>query len=208
MQLDTYSDLQDAIAQYLNRDDLGEQIPTFITLAEKQIKRRLRRSKSRQTVQFSGDSFQIPATIAEIASVRLVTSETSQDTPFSIVTPEMLNEMKARFGVAGRPRFGAVVGRELMFAPAADQTYDAELIVFLSTTPLSDDNPTNSVLSEAPDVYLFGALMEAAPFTEEDERIPTWEAKYEKALKELRILREREEYSASLRPIRLPVVFG
>lgn len=208
MQFSTYADLQAAIAKYLNRDDLVDEIPGFITLAEKQIRRPLRRTKSRQTVQFNGPSFQIPDTIAEITSVHLVTDQPSMDQPVRIVTPELLTEMRAAFVVAGRPSFGAVVGKELLLAPAADQAYDAELIVYLSMIPLSDDNPTNSILSEAPDVYLFGALMEAAPFTEEDERIPTWERKYEKALAELRILRDREEYSASLRPMRLPVVFG
>lgn len=209
MSLDTYSGLQQEVADYLNRDDLTAKIPTFITLAEKQIKRRLRRSKSRQTVQFTSASFQIPDTIAEITSVRLVTDNPAQDLPFQIVTPEMLAESRAIVSnVAGRPRYGAVVGRELLLVPTPDQAYDAELVVYLSMTPLSDSNESNSVLVEAPDVYLFGALMESAPYLEHDERIPTWETKYEKALKELKILREREEFNASLRPMRLPVVFG
>lgn len=209
--IDTYDDLKQQMSDYLSRDDAAvlTKIPTFITLAEKQIKRRLRRSKSRQTVQFNGATFQIPATIAEISSVRLVTSQPSQDLPFDIVTPEVLSEVRARYGgVAGRPRYGSIVGREMLLAPIADQSYDAELIVYAALTPLSASAQTNSVLTEAPDVYLFGALMEAEPYLENDDRIATWETKYEKALKELLILREREEYSASLRPMRLPVVFG
>jgi hypothetical protein len=209
MSLDTYDGLRQEIADYLTRDDLTAKIPTFVTLAEKQIKRRLRRTKSRITVQFHGASFQIPDTIAEITSVRLVTSQPSQDLPFTIGTPEMIAEHRAAYGiVAGRPRFGAVVGKELLLSPAADQTYDAELIVYPSMTSLSSSVQTNTVLTEAPDVYLFGALMEAEPYLDNDGRIATWETKYEKALKELQLLRDREEYSASLRPQRLPVVFG
>jgi hypothetical protein len=209
MSLDTYDGLKQEIAEYLTRDDLTAKIPTFITLVEKQVKRRLRRTKSRISVQFNGQAFQIPDTIAEITSVRLVSSQPSRDLPFTIGTPEMLAEHRAAYGVAaGRPRFGAIVGKELLLSPEADQAYDAELIVYAAMTPLGSSVQTNSVLTEAPDVYLFGALKEAEPYLENDDRIATWETKYEQALKELKILREREEYSASLRPQRLPVVFG
>jgi hypothetical protein len=71
--------------------------------------------------------------------------------------------------------------------------------------PLSAANASNVVLAEAPDLYLFGALKEAAPFLEHDERTPLWESKYNTALAQLEAVREREEFGASLRPSRLPV---
>jgi hypothetical protein len=74
--------------------------------------------------------------------------------------------------------------------------------------PLSATNLTNSILTEASDIYLYGALLEATPFLEHDERIPVWKAAFDGAIAELDDQREREEFQASIRPARLPVRFG
>jgi hypothetical protein len=63
-------------------------------------------------------------------------------------------------------------------------------------------------LDEAPDIYLYGALAEAAPYLEHDERLPVWKALFTDALASLDNVRSREETNASIRPGRLPVVFG
>ncbi len=42
MALSTFSDLKTAVANYLNRDDLTNVIPDFITLTENRINRELR----------------------------------------------------------------------------------------------------------------------------------------------------------------------
>src|SRR5262245_10780943 len=42
MAISTYSELQTAVANWLNRTDLTERIPEFVALAEAQMNRRLR----------------------------------------------------------------------------------------------------------------------------------------------------------------------
>jgi hypothetical protein len=106
------------------------------------------------------------------------------------------------------PRYGAVVDGTLLLVPSPAESYPAEIIYFEALIPLGADVATNSTLDAAPDLYLFGALVEAEPYLEHDERIATWKTKFESALADLNDAREREEYNASLRPIRLPVVFG
>lgn len=96
----------------------------------------------------------------------------------------------------------------MLVAPAPDSTYSAEIVYFAQIVPLTALAPTNVVLVEAPDAYLFGALLQAAPYLEHDERIPTWQAKFDSAIGQLNMVRENEEYSASVRGVRLPVVFG
>src|SRR5579884_2793693 len=46
MALDTYTNLQTAIANWLNRSDLTAQIPDFITIAEAQMQRRFKMALS------------------------------------------------------------------------------------------------------------------------------------------------------------------
>jgi hypothetical protein len=209
MALDTYAHLQTAIADWLNRSDLTTQIPDFITLCEAEIKRRLRRTSVRDTIDIDDVAIDPPSDLAELRSIHLVSGSPSQDVPLRVCTPETLAERAARSaGAAGRPSDVAIIAGQLVFAPAPDQLYTAEIVYFASLDPLTTTNPTNDVLDEAPDAYLFGALLQAEPYLEHDERIPTWQSKFDKAIDQLNDVRDREEHNASLQPIRLPVVFG
>lgn len=51
---------------------------------------------------------------------------------------------------------------------------------------LSAQNATNWILTDYPDVYLYGALMEAAPYLAEDERTGVWAQLYGAAVATLR----------------------
>lgn len=209
MSLDTYANLQASIADWLNRSDLTTQIPDFIALAESEIRRRLRRTSKTDQIDVDDEFVDIPSDMAELRSLSLVTGSPESDVPLRVCTPEMLAERKARqAGAAGRPSDVAVIAGQLQFAPAPDQTYTANIFYFQSLDPLSTTNTSNDLLDEAPDVYLFGALMQAEPFLEHDERIGTWKQKFDDGIDQLNDVRTREEYNASIRAVRLPVVFG
>jgi hypothetical protein len=208
LDFDNYTNLQTVIQGYLNRSDMAELIPVWIALAEAQITRELRRTTVRATWSLFGSTHTLPAAVAELRSIRLVTSSTSQDTPLvNCGTTESLAEFRAQLASTGRPTHFAIAAGELLLAPSCDRAYAAEVTYFAKYTPLSDDAPTNALLTEAPDVLLFGALKEAAPYLVDDERIPLWEAKYNQAIASLNTVRVREENSASLRPARLPRTF-
>lgn len=206
MALTTYAELQDSVADWLNRDDLTEQVKDFITLAEAEIRRRLKRRTRRATVQIAAATRPLPLDCAELRDVRLVTGVPTRDRSLIVCTPTMLADERARHAQTGRPRFCAVVGGELLLVPAPDAAYTAELTYYEALEPLSEDQPTNAVLTEAPDLYLYGALLQAAPFLQHDERIPTWQVRVDAAVAQLNEKAQREEYSASYRPVRLPVV--
>ncbi len=208
MALDSYAHLQSAIGDWLHRSDLTTQIPDFITLAEAEIKRRLRRATTWTTLMVSAETTAVPADCAELRSVIFTSGSPDRDVPLRIGTLEMVAERKARSaGVAGRPTDGCLVAGELLVAPPPDQTYTVNIFYYTQLTPLSGSVASNPVLVEAPDAYLFGALLQAEPYLENDERIPAWQAKFTSAIEQLNEVRTREEFSASLRPIRLPVTF-
>ncbi len=209
MALSTYTELKTSIADWLNRTDLTTQIPDFIALCEAEMNRRLRRTTTRATITIDAAAITPPTDMAELRSIYLVSASVWQDKPLRVGTPEMIAERRARAGgVAGRPDTVAVFQSELLFAPDPDQDYDAEIIYFAKLTALSSSNPSNVVLVEAPDAYLYGALLQAEPYLEHDERAPVWRAKFDSAIMELNIVRENEEYAASTRDVRLARVFG
>jgi len=210
MALDTYAHLQTAVADWLNRTDLTTQIVDFIQLAESEISRRLRRTSVRTTITITARDTVMPADCLELRSIYLQSGEPYKDLPIQIVSPEMLAEARARrANTAYRPQYASLVGTHMIVAPDPDQNYTAEVIYFQSLTPLTGGSSTgaNSILTNSPDVYLYGSLLQAEPFLEHDERIAVWQSKFDNAINQLNDVRDREEYNASIRPIRLPVVF-
>jgi len=53
-------------------------------------------------------------------------------------------------------------------------------------SPLSASNANNWILTSYPDVYLYGALLEASPYLVEDERVNVWAQLYAAAVGTLR----------------------
>lgn len=206
MDLTTYTGLQSTIGDYLERDDMAARIPGWIQIAEAQIARDLRRTTKRETTTVFAPTFNLPATVAELRSARLVTASPHRDKPLVNVTVEHLAERRAGRSPTGRPMFFAVRGAEMQFVPAPDQPYTMEYSYYQKLVPLSAANPSNTVLVEAPDLYLFGTLKEAAVFLD-DERAVVWEAKYNAALASLERVRVAEESQASVRRGRIPRVF-
>lgn len=209
MAIRNYSELQTAVANWLNRSDLTARIPEFITLAEAKIARKLYNNEIRDTITLSaGDTTALPADCLVPLSLRLDVGTIGYEQPLDIGTMEQVNEMRLRYGgVASWPRVAAVVGTDLVFAPACAEEMDAEIVYTRSLSVLSDQNTTNDVLTAAPDAYLYGALTEASLYLEHDERAPTWEAKFDKALVELNTARQRARFTAGRRPARLPAQF-
>lgn len=208
MSLDTYTNLKAEVADWLNRTDLTDPIVSFITLAEAEMKRRLRRATESTTIYISAANMNGPSDMAEPIALRLSTGQEYSDIPLRLCTPEMLWERRARAGgVSGRPTDFGFWDGQLQFAPVPDQSYDGILLYYQQLTPLSVSNETNAVLTEAPDAYLFGALLQATPYVEHDERIAVWQMKFDNAIEQLNEMRARESYGAGPKEMRLPMVF-
>lgn len=208
MPFTNYATLCTSVADWLNRTDLTAVIPDFVSLAESEMKRRLRRSSVRTTITLSTEETVPPADMAELRSMYLESGSPYMDGPVRLCTPEMLAERRQRNGaVAGRPTDFAYIAGKIVVAPTPDQSYTARIVYFQQLTPLTGTN-TNTILTEAPDAYLFGSLLQAAPYLEHDERIPLWKQKFDDAIEQLNIVRSDEEHNASISAARLPVIFG
>ena len=68
-----------------------------------------------------------------------------------------------------------------LIAPTPNQAYPFE-ILYYELPPLLDDTiQTNWLTEYAPQLLLYGALLEATPFLKNDERIATWQQFYDRA---------------------------
>lgn len=191
MALDTYTNLKAEIALWLNRQDLDAQIPTFITLLEAQVERqlRVRQMVKRATASLTGQFISLPDDYLALHNVQLNSNPVQQ---LEYVTMDYLDEVRARFNASGRPMYYSIVGDTIEVAPVPDDTYTIEIVYFAQIPRLTTGTQeTNWLLSKHPDLYLYGALMNAAPYLENDDRVPTWGSALSSILEDIRVADER-----------------
>lgn len=210
MTISDFNSLQSAIADLCNRTDLTAVIPQFIQEAEVEIGQDVRRTEALAQYTINDVTWPIPSTIKELRSIRLVSGSPAFDLALKNMTPEELAEQRAlQLNTAGRPLNFSVIGPNVMFDVTPDQSYTIEVSFIEALSPLSDANPTNTVLSDAPTIYLYGAMVHAAVYLQYDAPVvQTYQALYDRLVQKYNLLREREKYGASLKIGRLPMVFG
>lgn len=176
MALDSYANLQTAIANHLDRDDLTEHIPDFITIAESLHKDeiRIREMIEREALTVDGRYEDLPSGFLAPVTFRLLTNPV---TKLGYLTQDKMDEMRRES--TGRPQW-FTIHAQIEFDVAPDDSYSGEAIYWRELTALSDANPSNDLLTRSPGCYLYGALAAAAPFLMDDERLPVWNAMYEK----------------------------
>jgi hypothetical protein len=182
-----YAQLQSNIADFLNRSDLTAVIPTFIGLAESQMERalRVRQMINRATAQIDTEYTAFPANFLEAKTFKITSSRPIQ--PIEFMTLEQMDAaQQLSAGALGIPKYFTVVGNQIRVHPAPDATYTAELSYFEKLPRLSDSLITNWLLSSSPDAYLYGSLMQAAPYLKDDERIGVWGTLYNTAVEAIK----------------------
>lgn len=197
MTIATYAQLKDAIADFLLRDDLTAAIPSFIRLTEARNDRELRhwRQEKRSAVQFSAQYSAIPADFLQPIRLQITDAPTSEVAPIS--TAQMLQLRDDRNDRVGRPTSYALTAGNIELYPTPDNTYNASLVYYGRIDALSDSNTTNWLLTEAPDAYLYGALLHSAPYLKDDPRIAVWGSLYTTAIQALNITSDNAKYGGS-----------
>lgn len=193
MAITTFSELKTAIANWLNRSDLTDRIPEFIDLCETELDRQLRTTDqlTRSTTPITGQYASLPTDFLEIRNIQLDTSPVKR---LQYLTPDRLDdERRTTYRSSGEPVYYSILGNNMEFAPTPDTTYTLQIAYYARLTKLSDSNTTNFLITNHPDIYLYGSLKHAEPFLMNDERIVVWGTLYERALEQLRLQEEAQK---------------
>jgi hypothetical protein len=143
----------------------------------------------RATASIDTEYSAVPADFLETKSIKL---NTNPVTALQFESIDALDSMKGTMYLAnGKPLYFGIVGGQIRVLPVPDSTYTAELTYYAKLTKLSSTVATNWLLAQAPDVYLYGALMQAAPYLKDDERITIWATMYTRGLEELQVADDR-----------------
>ena len=193
MALTTYTELKSSLADWLNRTDLTSVIADFISLAEAQMERQLRTRQMivRATASFAAaaEFGTVPDDFMEVKSIKL---DTNPVTSLTFQTIEAMDQLSnTTYLSSGKPLYFTVVGNQFRLLPIPDGAYTADLVYYAKLTKLSSTVATNWLLTQAPDVYLYGALLQAAPYLQDDARISVWSSLYLAGLDQLQVADDR-----------------
>ena len=185
----TYDSLVTAIEQYLERNDASvvSQIPTFIALAEFEIAQQIKTLGQMQVVQstmsINNPILPKPARWRKTTSMS-VTANGVKSQVF-LRKYEYLNSYNNN-GATGLPLYyGDYDYDHWLLAPAPDAEYAFEVLYYERLIPLSSINQTNWITNNAPNLMLFGALLQAVIYLKNDDRV-VFQQKYDAALQAIK----------------------
>jgi len=193
MSISSYADLQTAVTEYLAREQdttLIARIPTFIQLAESKFNRQLfvRQMETRSTTTVDTGSTEpefisLPSDFQSMRRIRL--SGVAGKPTLEFKSPAGLDEYRFSIdNIVEQPLFFTIFGDEIELAPTPNDDFVIEMVYRRNVPPLAT-NDTNWLLTIAPDLYLYAALLESAPYIKEDGRIQTWALGFSSALNDL-----------------------
>ena len=171
MAISTYAELVTALGNWLHRDGLTNRIPEFIVLGEARIGREVEARQMEQRV--STPAATIISLPSDYMSMRAVRIRGATIGWLDYMTPDEFFRTTASSSVSTVKKY-TIFGDELVFpiTPGGD----IEVWYYKSLAPLS--SALNGLFTENPDLYLYAALAEAAPFILNAERMAIYEAKF------------------------------
>ena len=205
MDLSTYSGLKDAVASYLARDDLTNEIPVFIQMAENRLRRDLRirqMLKVATTNTVANDAtVQIPSDFLQMRDLHI------NNNPITVLKYESpSNFYRNTFSlINGVPKQYTLLSDQFQLAPIPDDEMTLQMLYYAAPPYLSSLNASNVFLQTCPDLLLYASLGEAEPYLMNDPRLQTWAAMYDKGLQSLTISDDQGEYAGSPLAITIPI---
>lgn len=177
----TYDSLIKDIEEYAERHDKPfiDQIPRFIMLCENRIASEVRGLGLLKVVNSTMNSNVIPKPTRwrETASINFTASGKRKD--IKLRTYEYCRKFAPDESKTGEPRFYADYGYEhWLIVPTPGTTYPFELSFYERPEPLSPMNQTNWTTQHAPQLLLYGSLLEAQSFLKQDARMDTFKGLY------------------------------
>jgi hypothetical protein len=197
MALTTYTELKDAVASRLRRSDLTAFIPDFITLAEKSLNRTLKglMQEYETTLTATIGNRTLAASFSQPIALYLTTY-----LPRDMLIYVLPDQMQV-YNDNGYPEFWTVDGFDIKLDRPADIAYTFAFR-YRDGLDLAATN-TNAVLDRYPDLYFYGALVQAAEHIKDAASLQKYEDKYRQVFNEC-----ANDYNATRSLATLSTEFG
>jgi hypothetical protein len=193
MSLSTYAQLTASIGDWLNRPDLGGMIPDFVRLCEADLQRRLvhvRGLADIASLTTTAGAVTLPDDFNGVLSVKSTCR-------LKFVPPDVLYGYADASGIATEY---TLIGDQMVLYPEPSDGTAVTLAYKVKLDLLTTG--TSWVLTNHPDAYLFGSLMNAEPYMGDDMRVPMWGKRYEDIMRSIELdgIRQATGGSLQLKP--------
>ncbi len=160
MSLDTYDNLKLEIIDFSHRNDLDLKIDTFIDQLESDLfanqvsplKTRSGETRSTAILSTASRFLELPPGFKEMRRLHIL-REGQSPLDIDYKTPKQLPISNAD----GRPQFYTITS-QLEFDRLPSESETIEMQYYADFVPLSPLNQTNFILTDTPNIYLFGSL--------------------------------------------------
>ena len=186
----TFTSLQDDLRDYLERGTAVDptvfaQLPSLINLAERQLANSLKIlgfvAVVTDTLSIGQSVIPKPNRWRDTISINFGVGTTQVRTQLFARSYEYMRTYWPDEDLTDQPKFyGDYDYFNWLIAPSADFAYPFEVNYWELPALLDATNQTNWTTDFAPNALLHGALLQATPFLKEDERIPVWQATYDR----------------------------
>ncbi len=208
MSLANYSDLQSALADWLVRSDLTSRIVDFIALSEAvmaygfgkpgdptycaPLRVAAMETKISTTTTSGTNTVALPSDYLAMRGEPYLDGSPTQ--PLRYSSPSQVYEMWTE-GTTEKPRFYTIKSTNLVLSPTPDSAYNLYYWYYAKVPALSDSNTTNWILTNVPGLYLYGSLLQAAPYIGDDQNAQLWQAAYTGLVNSLQAQDEDAQHS-------------
>jgi hypothetical protein len=197
----SYTTLLTAVADFLPRSDLTSFVPNFVQNWEERFLRqpenfgRWMETSADDTI--ASDVIAVPSGYLGLKYAYVIGA------PSQRLDRVSLNQMYGTYprgGEEGAPVWIAREGSNFVFGPEPDDTYDIHLVYWAKPTVMrsfASDAAAHWIIVNAPELALYGSLLESAQFLGADQRLANWGELYKFSLNDYRDMQRDEDVSGS-----------
>lgn len=182
----TFNSLVATVENYLERlnSTFVTDIPLFIMLGERRVARDL---KILGLKVFITDNLLIGQQLLAKPNRWLNSSTFNIGTGTGFNTRVQIEQRSYEYGriywpdptQVAQPRYYADYDyNHWLIAPTPDDTYPYEIAYYETPVLIDENNSTNFLTTNCPDVLIYATLLETASYLKDDERIPVWTQYY------------------------------
>lgn len=196
--ISSYTTLQTAVADYLARSDLSAFIPNFVQVFEEDFYREPQNWTSwMETALSASISNGVAAVPTDYLGLKIAYISGQTSAPLKRISLDQLYQRFPRSLGNGQAVYISRNGANFEFGPEASDGTLAGTYYAKPDLLRDDADGINFLITDCPDLCLYGSLLAATPFLQNDKRIPVWQDMYNRAVVSYRNRFKEEDYSGS-----------
>jgi hypothetical protein len=177
-----YATLQTEVANFLARDDLTADIPLFIQMAENKLHAslHLRNEETALSVDVSSGVAAVPTDFKKLKFAYYVNGSTACPLEWKSLN-QLYRDHPDRSDTGIPQAISREAGNFVFGKIATDGTAVLKGVYYAKQDPLRTTDPSWYVTNH-PEILLYGSLLEATPFIQDDPRLVIWGDFYKNAV--------------------------